>query len=118
MNVSVHLLGRSIFFILGALLFQLNITKSSASSNESRYSKFKSLIHFDDILLLTKQETETIRVAVILKEPFFYRNEEVDNKRYEGIEWELLKMIAAKDDLNLSFHVLSNSRPVHQQLIK
>lgn len=72
------------------------------------------LAHFDASRV--NKEIKSLKVAAVLKEPFMYRDD--SDQLYKGIEFELLKIIAAKENLELSINIVGDSKQIDEQTLK
>lgn len=65
---------------------------------------------------VTNEGMEYLKVATYLKQPFIYQDE--TNQHYKGIEFEILRIIAAKENLKLSFKILNEPEYVDERILK
>lgn len=62
------------------------------------------------------EDVKTLRVALIPSEPFVYHDER--GQSINGIEFELVKTIAKKENLNVSFEIQRNPLQLNQTTLK
>lgn len=101
-----------IFKIPKVLFCIVQIVLSSAQAIDDNFK------NFEKFNLNTWQPMETLKVSAINYEPFIYRNK--NGEFASGIEYQLIKMIADKEHLNLSieFHDQFKSFHFNQLLFK
>lgn len=97
------------------LFLSCTVTSSIQSNEITHPAKRNIFLHFDGFPL-DKEMTKTLRIGATLKEPCFYRD--VANGGYKGIEYEILKALASKENFNLTFSILIDPATFDNRTLK
>lgn len=104
----------SIFLIFDIFSRSSSADSSSISNQTIHSDNSKSGAHFDASRV--EEEIKSLKIAAVLNEPFVYRGD--NDQLYKGIEFELLKIIAAKENLELSINIVSDSKQIDERTLK
>lgn len=67
-------------------------------------------------LVLNATQVKLLRIVAVQKQPFIYRDENI--QFYKGIDFELLKIVQSKENVQFSFSFYENSIHLTRKALK